>query len=188
MITIISGTNRPGSRTLLVSEICKNYLLSQGHDVEMIDLVELDPSHLSSAMYSSKENTQLSEIQDQKILPADLLLIVSPEYNGSYPGVLKAFFDALSVRKYKDTFKGRKVALLGVSAGRAGNLRGMEHMTGFLNYLNMLVMPNKLPVSSIEQQLTADNQLNDSTMDALSSFLDEVVQFSQIGVASHTVG
>jgi NAD(P)H-dependent FMN reductase len=40
--------------------------------------------------------------------------------------------------------------LIGVSTGRAGNLRGMEHLTGMLNYLNMHVHPEKLPVSSVQ--------------------------------------
>lgn len=186
MITIISGTHRPDSRTLLVSYICKDYLEEQGFEVELVDLAKLDPMLLSSVMFTPKEDSQLSQIQDQKILPSDVLLIVSPEYNGSFPGILKSFFDALSVRKYKETFKGRKVALLGVSSGRAGNLRGMEHMTGFLNYLNMLVMPNKLPISSIEQQLIDGDQLNANSMSALTLFLDEVAQFSQIGQAECT--
>lgn len=186
MITILSGTNRPNSRTSSVAKICEKYYQAQSLDVEFIDLSQIDPVYLSSHMFVAQENTQLSQIQDNKILPSDLLVIVSPEYNGSYPGVLKAFFDALSVRKYKETFKGRKVALLGVSSGRAGNLRGMEHMTGFLNYLNMLVMPNKLPISSIEQQLISDTELNDATMQSLISFLDDAYNFSLLGQPTMT--
>ncbi len=180
MITIISGTNRPNSKTLKVATICMNYFKSLDIHADLVDLSQLHHDYLSHEMYSAKDDSELSLIQDAKILPSDLLLIVSPEYNGSFPGVLKAFFDALSVRKYNETFKGRKVALLGVAAGRAGNLRGMEHMTGFLNYLNMLVMPNKLPISSINNQFTND-ELNSETMSTLSAFLDETIQFSSLG-------
>jgi chromate reductase len=77
--------------------------------------------------------------------------VVSPEYNGSFPGVLKLFLDALSVKDYKKTFSGKRVSLIGVASGRAGNFRGMEHLTGIFNYLNMIVMPNKLPISSVEK-------------------------------------
>jgi len=181
MITIISGTNRPNSKTFKVASICMKYFKSQGMSADIVDLSQLHHDYLSNQMYIPKDDSELSLVQDEKILPSDLLLIISPEYNGSFPGVLKAFFDALSVRKYNETFKGRKVALLGVAAGRAGNLRGMEHLTGFLNYLNMLVMPNKLPISSINNQFVNENELNDETMKTLSSFLDEVVQFSLLG-------
>ncbi len=184
MITIISGTNRPNSKTSLIASICSDYLTSNGVETALIDLAKMNHDYLTHDMYSPKEGTELAIIQDDKILPADLLLIISPEYNGSFPGILKAFIDALSVRKYNETFKGRKVALLGVAAGRAGNLRGMEHMTGFLNYLNMLVMPNKLPISSINSQFINGNELNESTLNTLSTFLDEVVEFSILGKVS----
>ena len=86
------------------------------------------------------------------------------------------FFDALSVRKYGESFKGKKVALIGVSAGRAGNLRGMEHLTGFLNYLGMIVYPDKLPISNIEQQLEGDN-LNEETRNAMENWTNGLKEF-----------
>jgi NAD(P)H-dependent FMN reductase len=48
------------------------------------------------------------------------------------PGSLKLFIDACSVREYKQNFKGKKAALVGIASGRAGNLRGMDHLTGVM--------------------------------------------------------
>jgi NAD(P)H-dependent FMN reductase len=95
------------------------------------------------------------------ILPAQKFVFIAPEYNGSFPGILKVFLDAIP----PEMNRGKKSALIGVSSGRAGNLRGMDHLTGILNYLGMHVHPNKLPISSVL-----------SLMDAEGNFRDEITK------------
>ena len=67
--------------------------------------------------------------------------------------------------------------MIGVASGRAGNFRGMEHLTGILNYLNVLVMPNKLPVSVIEKNISENGTIEKTTSLVLSSFLEEMIVF-----------
>src|SRR5690606_19694238 len=74
-------------------------------------------------------------------------IFVVPEYNGSFPGILKLFLDSIPTKFWAD----KKACLVGVSDGRAGNLRGMEHLTGILQYLKMHVFYNKLPISLINK-------------------------------------
>jgi chromate reductase len=70
------------------------------------------------------------------------------------------------------------VALLGVASGRAGNLRGMDHLTGILNYLGAIVMPDKLPISRIGELLDAEGQLNDElTLATMRLHAEEFVHF-----------
>jgi len=91
---------------------------------------------------------------------------------------VKLFIDACSIRNYADNFKGKKAAIVGVAAGRAGNLRGMEHLTGVLNYLGTTIMPNRLPISSIGGLLDEDKKLKDeATQKALQGFVEGVVAF-----------
>jgi len=85
-------------------------------------------------------------IQDNYIKPASKFIFIAPEYNGSIPGFLKLFIDACEV---KPCYHGKKACLVGVASGRAGNLRGMDHLTNILNHLKMTVYHNKLPISSI---------------------------------------
>jgi NAD(P)H-dependent FMN reductase len=84
-----------------------------------------------------------------------------PEYNGSFPGSVKLFIDACTVREYSRNFKDKKAALVGIASGRAGNLRGMDHLTGVLNYLGMTVMPDKLPISSIFKLKNGNGEVTD---------------------------
>jgi len=178
MITIISGTNRKNSRTRFTSDKLYKILTEKSSQkIDQINLEEITPDIYNEDMYSEEgQSGDLSRIQDDSIIPSDLWVIVSPEYNGSFSGAIKLFIDALSVRKYSDTFKGKKVGLIGVAAGRAGNLRGMEHLTGLLNYLGMEVFPNKLPISSIENQIEEES-FNEKTRETLEKWTDGLLKF-----------
>ncbi|HMR87888.1 MAG TPA: NAD(P)H-dependent oxidoreductase [Saprospiraceae bacterium] len=184
MITVISGTNRPGSRTKIVSELFFELLKeSTSEEVKFLDLVDINIPLLTNEMYDKTgQHPNITDIQDNILLPSRLWVIISPEYNGSYPGILKLLIDALSVRRYKETFSGKKAALIGVATGRAGNFRGMEHLTGLLNYLNILVMPNKLPISSVDQYIDANIKLDESISYLLKKHITELLEFNKLEV------
>jgi chromate reductase, NAD(P)H dehydrogenase (quinone) len=102
-------------------------------------------------------------------------IFVSPEYNGSIPGVLKSLFDNSDIAR---CWWGKKALLTGVSTGRAGNLRGMEHLTGILHYLKVVVHPNKLPISVVNVLLNLDGSIKDeSTLKAIDQQLNEFIAF-----------
>lgn len=174
MILILSGTNRPGSSTRKVAE----YVLQATKDrtneeVKLLSLEDVPNSILHNQMYSGDDMAaEIIAIQEEYILPSDKMIILSPEYNGSFAGILKVFIDALSVRKYPENFKGKSGALIGISSGRAGNLRGLEHLTGLFHYLGMHIHPAKLPVSSIGEVIN-DDKLNEPTQEAINSLLKE---------------
>lgn len=150
MISIISGTNRPNSKTLKAAELYKSVLEKRNEDVQLLNLEDLPDNFYNSAMYNGDAmSDELKAIQDKYFLEADKVIIVSPEYNGCFPGIVKMFIDAISVREYKKTFSQRKFALVGVASGRAGNLYGMCALTIVLNHVGSIVYPNKLPLSSI---------------------------------------
>ena len=60
------------------------------------------------------EKPQEFEEYSQNVLDADGLVIVVPEYNGSYPGALKLFIDML---KFPESFENKPVAFIGIAAG-----------------------------------------------------------------------
>ncbi len=165
MISIFSATNRKNSRSRQVADFVyqsfENH--SAGEELKFFSLEDLPLDILTTDMYAEAGQSEaLAAIQDEFFIPAQKLYFVMPEYNGSYPGVLKLFMDAISIRRYKESFHGgKKAALLGVAAGRAGNLRGMEHFTGVLNYLQINVMPNRLPISTIDKLIDETGKIHD---------------------------
>jgi NAD(P)H-dependent FMN reductase len=177
MIIIISGTNRPNSRTSLVSKACLDILSAKGQKTHLLSLEDLNGIELNASLFSQMPSI-ISEHQNNFLIPNNKWIIVAPEYNGDMPGILKYYIDLLSVSKRNETFKNKKVSLIGVSAGRAGNLRGMESLTGLLNYLGTTIFPNKLPLSSIESLIDKNNNLlNEATLQMLFTHLDEIINF-----------
>jgi chromate reductase len=78
-----------------------------------------------------------------KIRAADAILIVTPEYNYSMPGVLKNAIDWAS-RPYPDNaFDGKPVAIMGASTGMLGTARAQYHLRQTFVFLNM--HPTNLP-------------------------------------------
>ena len=178
MISIISGTNRKNSKTLIVAKAIVKAANDLNVPNQLIDLNQVDFSIKNDDSYTPTNiPQQLLDIQNQYILPVDKLVIVSPEYNGSFPGILKYFLDLISVKDTKETFFRKKFALFGVASGRAGNLRGMDHLTGILNHLGAVVMPGSLPISGIGKLTTEDNQLNQDIQDLIKSQLKKLIEF-----------
>lgn len=161
MILIVAGTNRPGSKTLVLANAYAEQLRQHTEEeVHLLSMHEIQDGMLHMDMYEKdKQGVLLRRAQDEYFVPADKWIIVSPEYNGSFPGSIKLLIDALSVRKAEETFHHKKVALVGVSSGRTGNWLGMNHLTAVLNYLKMHVYFNKLAISHIEQVVDENGQI-----------------------------
>ena len=154
MITIISATNRPNSNTLKVSKKYAQLIEKQGLTCKVLSLEQV-PADIAFNEVFNKRSESFQQLLEEYILPVQKFVIVAPEYNGSFPGILKIFLDAI----HPDLNRGKKVALAGVASGRAGNLRGMDHLTGILNYLGMHVHPNKLPISNVLTLINAEGEL-----------------------------
>lgn len=160
MITIVSGTNRKGSKTLQVAYFYKQYLENRGVEHSLFSLEDIDVS---------SRNEELVGIEHKLIIPCPKFLFILPEYNGSFPGSIKTFIDNTDIRK---CWWGKKALLTGVADGRGGNLRGLDHFTGILQYLRVNVHYNKLPLSKINE-----------IMDPSGNFINEIAQqsiFNQI--------
>ena len=149
MTAIIVGTNRAKSLTGQVARIIKQELDKNNHESHLLDLAEVKDFGLNPGMYSpDTQSAEVRELQDTILMPSDKWIVLLPEYNGGVPGIFKLLIDAISVRN-KDGLKGKDVLLVGIAAGRAGNLRGLDYMTNCLNYLGMNVHHQKMPISQI---------------------------------------
>lgn len=176
MITVISGTNRQRSRTLFFASHFTEQLKALGQEAQLLDLAELKYDFFPQDMYDAKKMApELLELQQKFMLGVEKFAIFVPEYNGSYPGALKFFIDGISVNEYSRIFKGKHVALIGIASGRAGNLRGMDHLGAVVNHMGGWVLPNKLPMSHIEK-LIEDEKLTDiDAIKALKTHAEQLI-------------
>ncbi|MFZ4058840.1 MAG: NADPH-dependent FMN reductase [Ferruginibacter sp.] len=164
MYTIISGTNRAGSNTLKVAKAYQQILQQKGIDAHLLSLEGLN---------LLTRDADFEKLENEIIIPCKVFIFVSPEYNGSFPGALKLLFDT---GKTHALWWNKKALLTGVATGRAGNLRGMDHLTGVLNHMKVTVHPNKLPISGVDKLLDeAGNLVDENTLKAISTQLEEFI-------------
>jgi chromate reductase, NAD(P)H dehydrogenase (quinone) len=163
---IISGTNRRDSNTRRVAHQYHNTLTERNISSEIVSLEGMD---------LSGHTPEFAVMEKEKLLPAKKIIFIAPEYNGSIPGVLKTMLD---LSDYKRTWQWKKALLVGISTGRSGNVRGLEHLTSILNYMKVIVHPNKLPISSVHKLLNGKHAIEDSeTVIAINIQIDEFVKF-----------
>lgn len=176
MITVISGTNRKKSRTTVFARAYGDELYRLGTEVQLLDLADLHHSYFASKMYDPLGNDpQLVDWQQRYIQGVDKLTVFVPEYNGSYPGVLKLFIDAISVIDYAGNFSGKHVGLVGLASGRSGNIRGMDHLADVFAHMGAWVLPNRLPISSIEGLITGNALTDEATKTALKKHAEQLI-------------
>lgn len=179
MITVISGTNRRESESLLFARQMADFLQANSSEVvKLLSLESIPHDWFHADMYEKgQQSTSLRHLQDEFILPADKFLVVSPEYNGSIPGALKLFLDACSIREYQTNFKGKKAGLVGVATGRAGNLRGIDHLTSILHHMGTIIMPAYLPISRIGNLTDDGTILDEITLKIMEQFAINFLAF-----------
>ncbi len=173
MITIIAGTNRPGSNTLKLAQYYQQQLKEKGAESQILSLNQLPATLISSDMYG-KRSPEFQTIQDV-VTASQKFLFVIPEYNGSFPGVLKSFIDACT---FPESFYGKKAALVGLSSGKYGNVRGLEHFTGICHYIHLEVMPWRIHSSGIGTELNAEGNLwQEDTLKFTNQQIDKFINF-----------
>jgi chromate reductase len=154
MIEILVGTNRPGSNTRKVAtQVADIYTSQLGAQVALLDLATLPAAELfSPAAYETKPEKFASF--NRAIIDSEGLVIVTPEYNGSMPGVLKYFIDHW---KYPESFDRRPICYIGLSAGPTGAVRPIEHLSAIFAYRNAFQYPERVFLPNINGLLDPES-------------------------------
>jgi len=160
---IISGTNRTHSYSRRISNWYKTMLTEMGETAEIIDLTQLPDNFLNAALYENAgKNLDFSPFR-KKVNEAPKLIFIVAEYNGSFPGALKAFIDGM---EYPKAFKNKKAALVGLSSGVQGGGLALSHLTDILNYCGTHVLAQKPKLAQIEKNFS-DGQITNSLYEQL---------------------
>ena len=148
MIEIISGTDRPNSNSIKVAKFVETLYAEIKVPARIMDLAQLKVGDVASGEYYQGAKGTFKEAVD-RVTKAEGLVIVVPEYNGSYPGFLKLFIDYW---KYPDSFEHRPIALIGLGA-RWGGLRPVEHLQQVFGYRNSYIFPSRVFLNNIKEVL-----------------------------------
>lgn len=162
-IVIIASTNRPASRTGQLAVLYQGLLQENGQQAQVLDLALMPADFTTSALYhNAGKSPEFNALRDA-VETADKLVFIVPEYNGSFPGVLKAFLDGLH---YPSRLTGKTAALVGISDGPNGNLLGMSHLTDVLCFMGVNVLGLRVKVPALRKNLV-EGRLADAFIEGL---------------------
>jgi|SRR5688572_14221189 len=174
MITVVSGSYRKDNLTISLSNTYIDILQERNQPFQLLDFRTLPVSFLYENEIFGSSSSEVNNLLKRYVVGADKFIFITPEYNGSFPGIVKAFIDISDPASWA----GKKAALAGTSTGRAGNLRGMDHLTSILEHLEIHVMPQKLPVSRIKQLMNHEMKITDQeTIRAVTAQIDKFILY-----------
>jgi NAD(P)H-dependent FMN reductase len=165
-IPVILGTVRKGRRSanparLLVAELAKRPNI----ETELIDIATL-PLRTDDAGEATKDPSFSA-----KMTRADALVIISPEYNHGYSGMLKHVLDSC-LKEYIH----KAVGVVGVSAGPWGGTRAIECLLPVLRELGLVTIFWDVNFSNIRTQFDEHgNLLNQAFLPRIDKFLKELI-------------
>ncbi len=147
-ITIIIGTNRSTSLSEKVGIYYGEQLAKKKYPIHYLNLNHLPHDFAFSALYDQQNKNTLFNQQTDCITKGIRFIFIIPEYNGSFPGVLKTFLDGLP---FPQSFQNKKAALVGISKGSQGATLALSHFTDILHYVGMHVLPQKVRLPNLKK-------------------------------------
>jgi chromate reductase len=153
--------------------------------------VELAPENVAMEVFDlegippfnqDNENTPPQRVKEfkEKIRNADALLIATPEYNYSMPGVLKNALDWASRPYGQNAVSGKPVAIMSASTGKLGGARAQYHLRQSFVMLNMCPFNQpEVMLASAAENVDANGRLtNELTRTLIKQLLEALVTWT----------
>jgi len=163
-ILILAGSTRHGSTNRLLALEAESALQRAGLDANFADLREyalpLYDADLEADLGIPKAAQDLKDLANQ----ADALVFASPEYNGSYPAVLKNAIDWISRPAPGEAplaaFRDKPAAILSASPGQGGGKRVLKQLRELLEMIRMHVIPEQVSIAQSNAAFDGAGRLN----------------------------
>ncbi len=161
-------------------------------------LVKLAPDNFSFARVEIGDLPLYNQDDDERpaaavvrmkdaVKAADGLLIVSPEYNRSIPGVLKNALDHGSRPTGQSVWAGKPAGIIGVSTGAIGTAMAQQHLRNVLSYLDVPVMRQpEAYLQMREGMFDADGQIGPASRQYLQNWMARYCAWIASNVPSRT--
>ncbi|MFC3416020.1 NADPH-dependent FMN reductase [Algoriphagus hitonicola] len=174
MIKIIVGTNRKNSVSKILASLYQEILAEKGMDSEILELEDLPADFIHTALYENNGKNEGYNAFHERVASGKKFVFIVPEYNGSFPGILKTFIDGMT---YPNTFRNKKAALVGLSSGIGGGGIALSHLTDIFHYLGMHVLALKPKLAKIEQNMSDNLLTNRLYSELLHTQAEMLIEF-----------
>lgn len=146
-----------------------------GVESEMLDLQEMDfPMMEERLRFRDDPPARVADFSAQ-IDRADAIVIVTPEYNSGYPGVLKNALDYL-----RDEYRRKPFGIITVSSAWSGGLLCLAALRQVILHLGGIPIPAALPIAHVQDALDAGGYPRDRKLQhRAQTFFDELLWFTE---------
>lgn len=175
-VPVILGSIRRKRESMKVAKFVLRYLEQRSNlQAELIDLRELNlPMMEERLRFRDDAPPGVLELS-VKINRADSILIVTPEYSGGYPGVLKNALDYL-----RPEFKRKAVGIVTVSAAITGGILCLNALRQVLLSMASVPIPASLMISNVREAFDSDGNPADPALhERARAYLDEFLWFTE---------
>ena len=154
-IVVALGSVRPGNMSAKAARL-------------VIDELEKDPAVAVDVIDPADLRLSLPGLSSDQTVPAKLkalvssatgLVLVTPEYHGSYSSVMKLVIEQLG---YPSAMSGKPVALLGVAAGAIGAIKALEHLHSVCSHVGAIALPGPASIASVHELFDEDGNCTDA--------------------------
>jgi NAD(P)H-dependent FMN reductase len=168
-VPVILGTPRQGRMSEHAARLIHERMTQRhGIETELLDVATL-PIPTDDAGEAAKDPAFADSMNR-----ADALVLVAPEYNRGYPGLLKHVLDT-NLTEYIH----KAVGVVGVSAGIFGGARVIENLLPVLRELGLVTIFWDVNVNNVRSRFDEDGSLVDESFLAIDKFLDELVWMAE---------
>jgi FMN reductase len=160
-IAVISGSVRPGNYTNMAAAIVTDEL--RRHPKVSVDFV--NPAELRLPFPGQDPNSSDTQILRQIVVDATGVILVTPEYHGSFSSVMKLIIETLG---FPSALVGKPVALLGVAAGSIGAIKSLEHLRGVASHVGAIVLPLPTSIPNVQKVFDREGRVLDPIVGSLA--------------------
>ncbi|MEJ7812415.1 MAG: NAD(P)H-dependent oxidoreductase [Gemmatimonadaceae bacterium] len=173
----IAGSLRRGSYNRKLLEAART-LAPQGMRIELFDIAEIPPYNADLDTDAARP-AAVARLK-RAITAADAILIATPEYNHSVPGVLQNAIDWASRPNGKSPFVGKPAAIMGASTGALGSARGQQQLKlVLLSTLASVMAHPGVAVGMAAEKFDASGALtHEPTRQFVASFLRSLAEWT----------
>jgi chromate reductase len=173
-ILVVSGTNRPGAMTRKIATCYQEVLEGLGGHSSVLDLADLNTDFIDKALYHNTGKDEGFNAFVELLSQYQKLVFILPEYNGSYPGILKLFIDGLP---YPNALTNKKAALVGLSANMHGAGIALSHLNDVFSYLGMHTLALRVKLGQIKAHFVEGRFTNDLYRELIDVQARQLIEF-----------
>ena len=141
-IAIIGGSIRPDNLTAKAMALAADEITKH----KDITLDVFDPAKMSIPLLA-KTDPAMQSFQNT-VSKATGVILVTPEYNGSYSSIMKLLIEQLG---YPSVLAGKPAGLIGVASGRIGAIKALEHLSSVCVSNGLIVLPGFASVAEVHK-------------------------------------